>query len=91
MKKWLFVAGLTLSACVPQGESSSSTAQSSASASGSDASASAEPEMVCHRERPTGTTISRRVCRPKGEAASEDAQSAINDLQRRGRQGVPTN
>jgi hypothetical protein len=42
--------------------------------------AGAEPQMICKKERPTGSAISRRVCRPREEVA---AQQQLDQMQRR--------
>ena len=36
--------------------------------------AQGEQEMVCKRERPTGSSVSRRVCVPKAKADGRSAQ-----------------
>ena len=42
-----------------------------------------ETEMVCRREKPIGSNVGRRVCRPKGAAAgsSESDKAILRDVQ----------
>ena len=44
-----------------------------------------EDEIVCRRERPTGTYIARKVCRMRAqiEATRDTAQNTLDDLSRR--------
>lgn len=65
--------------CAPQ-PSRPAVSQPTAGAEAS-GKAGKEPKMVCKKERPTGSAISRRVCRPVDEVA---AQQQLDQMQRRG-------
>jgi hypothetical protein len=82
MKTLPYLALLMLSHCVP---SAGAPARSSAGDSGATSSganlaartADEEPEMLCRRERPTGSNISRGVCEPKNKANTRTAQDQL--------------
>jgi hypothetical protein len=64
--------------CAPLPERGSEGQPSSGSEAG--ATAAAEPEMICKKERPTGSNITRRVCYPKATTAA--SQSELDRIQR---------
>jgi hypothetical protein len=65
-------------ACAPLPERGSESQPSAGSEAGT--TASAKPEMICKKERPTGSNITRRVCYPKGTTAA--SQSELERIQR---------
>jgi hypothetical protein len=75
MKKLSTLALLALVGCVP---ASGASEPGSTSASGTELASndpqSGEQEMVCKRERPTGSSVSRKVCVPKAKAGTRTAQ-----------------
>ena len=75
MKKLCSLALLALVACAPQPEASEPGATSAAGGElASNEPQSGEEEMVCKRERPTGSSVSRRVCVPKSRRAEDQQQ-----------------
>jgi hypothetical protein len=92
MKKMSYLVLLGLVGCLPPKGSSEPAPGTGTSASAGSETAQAEPEMVCKREHVTGSSISKRVCRPKNEARTAADQQQISELQRRSStitQGTP--
>lgn len=65
MRRTLVTAVLVLAACAARSTQGPTPHQATASESGSDSG------MVCHDETPTGSSISRRVCRTPEEVDRE--------------------
>ena len=75
MKKLSCLLLLALAHCVPaSGTSEPSTSSASGSELAQNGAQQGEPEMVCKRERPTGSGLSRRVCVPKSRSAQDQQQ-----------------
>jgi len=77
--------------CASSGESGAvpsdvATASDAAAAETTVADAQDPNEMICRRERPTGSHFSRRVCRTRAQLEAE--QAATQDLMRQNRGGA---
>lgn len=74
MRRTLLTVVLVLTACATSSSQGPTSHQATASESGS------EPGLICHEETPTGSNISRRVCRTPEEI--ERQQRETQDLAR---------
>ncbi len=74
MKKLSILALVVLLGCVQSGASEPGEGSASGGELASNEPAQGEQEMVCKRERPTGSSVSRRVCVPKAKADGRSAQ-----------------
>jgi len=69
MRRTLLTVVLVLTACATNSSQGPTPHQATASESGSD------PGVVCHDETPTGSSISRRVCRTPEEVDREHQEA----------------